>query len=233
MHEGLDVAQLDRRGAVRVPVRGVAVVYANGRKRRGTIENLSRTGALLRIAAASPGDDVDVELRVPGFVEGAAASGARLAGKAIRVETPQLGTDQCHRLAIEFALDRVDEGTRDLLDVAIASAITAALRRPVLVLDDLAWRRGALASRLADRGMTPLMPATPLEAIDMLGQLHAAVCLVSQFRAVDAASLHAMVADSFPWVKTATISDDVDATVLRAAVTWSETDAGRLARALV
>ncbi len=228
MHEGPDV--LDRRGAVRVPVRGVAVVYANGRKRRGTIENLSRTGALLRVAAAVEGDDIDVELRVPGFVEGAAASGARLAGKAIRVE-PSAG-DHGARVAVEFVLDHIDEGTRGLLDVAIASAITAAMRRPVIIIDDQGERRRALAARLAARGMTPLLPATPLEAIDMLGQLHAAVCLVSGFRTIDAASFQSMVTDSFPWVKTAAISDDVDATVLRAAVTWSETDAGRLARAL-
>jgi hypothetical protein len=41
-----------------------------------------------------------------------------------------------------------------------------------------------------------------------------------------------MVADSFPWVRTAAISDDVDETVVRAAVAWSETDAGQLACAL-
>jgi hypothetical protein len=223
-------ARLDRRGAVRVPVRGVAVVYAGGRKRRGTIENLSRTGALIRGAHATTGDELDVELRVPGFVAGAAGSGARLAARAIRVEAAT--DDRTSRIAVEFALDRVDEGTRDLLDVAIASAITAGLRRPVLVIDDRAERRRALVSRLADRGMTPLSPATPLEAIDMLGQLHVAVCLVSSFRSVDAASFDAMVADSFPWVRTAAISDDVDATVVRAAVAWSETDVGRLARAL-
>jgi hypothetical protein len=223
-------SRLDRRGAVRVPVRGVAVVYAGGRKRRGTIENLSRTGALIRGAPATLGDELDVELRVPGFVAGAAASGARLAARATRVEA---ATDhRGGRIAVEFALDRVDEGTRDLLDVAIASAITAALRRPVLVIDDRPERRRVLASRLADRGMTPLSPATPLEAIDMLGQLHVAVCLVSSFRSVDAASFDAMVADSFPWVRTAAITDDVDATVVRAAVAWSETDVGRLARAL-
>ena len=63
-------ARLDRRGAVRVPVRGVAVVYAGGRKRRGTIENLSRTGALIRVSGDDMDGDVDVELRVPGFVAG-------------------------------------------------------------------------------------------------------------------------------------------------------------------
>jgi hypothetical protein len=223
-------ARLDRRGAVRVPVRGVAVVYAGGRKRRGTIENLSRTGALIRVSGDDMDGDVDVELRVPGFVAGAAASGARFAARAIRVEA---ATDKRGgRLAVEFALDSVDAGTRGLLDVAIASAVNATLRRPVLVIDDRADRRRALASRLADRGMTPLSPATPLEAIDMLGHLHVAVCLVSSFRSVDAASFDAMVADSFPWVRTATITDDVDATVVRATVAWSETDVARLARAL-
>nr|HEX4317370.1 PilZ domain-containing protein [Kofleriaceae bacterium] len=218
----------DRRGAVRVPVRGVAVVHGGGLlgKRRGTIENLSRTGALIRVAAVGTavGDELDVELRVPGLVEGAACGGARVPGRARRVDRG--------RVAVEFALDRMDDGTRDVLDVAIASAITAALRRPVLVLDDQPDRRRALSVRLIDRGMTPLAPGTPLEAIDMLAQLHVAVCLVSPFQAIDAASFDAMVAESFPWVRTAAISDDLDATLARAAVAWSETDVGQLARAL-
>ena len=225
MHEA-DDHDGDRRGAVRVPVRGTAVVHGGGGRRRGTIENLSRTGALIRVApgSAAVGDELDVELRMAGFVEGAAHTGARVAARATRVDAS--------RVAVAFALDRIDDGTRDVFDVAIASAITAALRRPVLLLDDRPERRRALSARLADRGMTPLSPATPLEAIDMLAQLHVAVCLVSQFRTVDAASFDAMLADSFPWVRTAAIDDDVDATVVRAAIAWSETDVGQLARAL-
>ena len=46
------------------------------------------------------------------------------------------------------------------------------------------------------------------------------------------AELHALVSDSFPWVSTAEISDDVEATVDRALEAWSGTDVARLSAAI-
>ena len=93
-------------------------------------------------------------------------------------------------------------------------------------------RRAASSSstRLAARGMTPLAPRTPLEAIDLLTrtQLHVNVCLLAPSFGQTTAELRALVSDSFPWVSTAEISDDVEATVDRALEAWSGTDVARL-----
>jgi hypothetical protein len=46
------------------------------------------------------------------------------------------------------------------------------------------------------------------------------------------AELRALVSDSFPWVSTAEISDDIDATVDRALQAWARTDVARLSSAI-
>ena len=205
----------DRRGAVRVPVRGVAVLHggSNG-PIHGTIENLSVSGALISVAG-EPRGELEVELRLDGR--------AWVSGRAVRGDT--------RRVAIAFG--HADDRSRAVIDATIQAAITAALRRPVLVIDDRVDRRRDLSSRLVDRGMTPLAPRTPLEAIDLLArsQLHVAVALVAPFNDNAADELHDMLADSFPWVQAAPISDDLDDTVVRAAVAWARTDVARLARA--
>jgi hypothetical protein len=217
----------DRRGAVRVPVRGVAVLHGGAGPIHATIENLSRTGALVS-ASGAPYGELDVELRVGGH--------AWVSGRAVRtIDTRHSrsgGTGKRTRVALAF--DRSDDRSRAVIDAAIQAAITAAVRRPVLVIDDRDDRRRDLAARLADRGMTPLAPRTPLEAIDLLArsQLHVAVCLVAPFNDNAASELHDMLADSFPWVHAAPISDDLDDTVVRAAVAWSQTDVAHLATAL-
>jgi hypothetical protein len=82
--------------------------------------------------------------------------------------------------------------------------------------------------------MTPLAPRTPLEAIDLLARshLHINVCLLAAGFGHSADQLRALVAESFPWVTAADISDDVEATVDRAANAWSSTDFARLATAI-
>ena len=82
--------------------------------------------------------------------------------------------------------------------------------------------------------MTPLAPRTPLEAIDLLTrtQLHVNVCLLAPSFGQSTAELRALVSDSFPWVSTAEISDDVEDTVDRALEAWSGTDVARLSAAI-
>lgn len=198
----------ERRSALRVPVRGVAVLYTADGATIATIENLSQSGALV-VARDVPAETmVDVELKL-------GEETSRIRARAVRVEHA--------RVALAF-----DE-LQPALDAAIEHAVRAAHRRPVLVMDSQRVRRTALATRLAARGMTPLTPRTPLEAIDLLTRtrLHVNVAVLPA-----SSELHHVLADSFPWVSTANISDDIDVTVQRAVDAWIGTDGARLASAI-
>ncbi len=212
----------ERRRAMRVPVRGVAVFYAEEGAMHGRIENLSESGALVSVAGMPSEDGTfDVELKL-------GVDTGWVSARTVRVER----TARRFRIAVEF--DRLDEAVRAAIESAIASALRAAQRRPILVIDDRIARRHDLAARLAARGMTPLAPRTPLEAIDLLTrtQLHVDVCLVAPSFGHTTAELHALVSDSFPWVRAADITDDLEATVDRALEAWSGTDVARLSSAI-
>ena len=208
----------ERRSALRVPVRGVAVFYTEDGATHGTIENLSSSGALLTVRGVPATEqDLDLELKLgdeTGWVS----------AHTVRIErySPT-------RLRIAVTFDRVEDRVRAAIETAIEHAVRAAQRRPVLVVDHSRARRVELATKLAARGMTPLVPRTPLEAIDLLTRtsLHVAVAML------DATSeLHGVLAESFPWVSTAPISDDIEATVEAALDAWSTTDGARLASAI-
>ena len=208
----------ERRSALRVPVRGVAVFYTEDGATHGTIENLSSSGALLTVRGVPATEqDLDLELKLgdeTGWVS----------AHTVRIErySPT-------RLRIAVTFDRVEDRVRAAIETAIEHAVRAAQRRPVLVVDDKRARRVELATKLAARGMTPLVPRTPLEAIDLLTRtsVHVAVAML------DATSeLHGVIAESFPWVSTAPISDDIDATVEAALDAWSTSDGARLATAI-
>ena len=208
----------ERRRALRVPVRGVAVFYAEDGAMHGTIENLSSSGALVSVAGVPYDDNLDVELKLgdeTGWVS----------AKTVRIER------MARRWKIAVQFDRVDDNMRAAIDGAIDHALRAAQRRPIMVIDDRASRRVSLATRLAARGMTPLAPRTPLEAIDLLTrtQMHVNVCLLAPSFGHTVEQLRALVSDSFPWVTTAEISDDVEATIDRAVEAWSGTDVARIA----
>jgi hypothetical protein len=210
---------------MRVPVRGVAVFYAEDGAVHGRIENLSETGALVSLASRRGIDPevVDVELKLgvdTGWV------GAR----AVRVE-PARG--RAARWWVAIAFDRVDDAMRGAIDSAIACAFRAAHQRPILVLDDHGTRRRDLVARLRARGMTPLVTKTPLEAVDLLArsQLHVGVCLLAPSFGHSTAELGTLLADSFPWVSTSEITDDLEATVERALAVWAGTAVAQLASA--
>ena len=211
----------ERRRALRVPVRGVAVFYAEDGAMHGTIENLSSSGALVSVAGVPSDDALDVELKLGGDTGWVSA-------RTVRIER----TARRWRIAVQF--DRVDEQMRAAIEGAIDHALRAAQRRPILVIDDRPARRVNLATRLAARGMTPLAPRTPLEAIDLLTrtQLHVNVCLLAPSFGQSVEELRALVSDSFPWVATAEITEDVEATVDRALEAWSGTDVARIAAAI-
>ncbi len=135
---------------------------------------------------------------------------------------------------IAVAFERVEPRIRAAIDTAIDHALSAAKRRPILVIDDQAQRRSTLIDRLVTEGMTPLAPRTPLEAIDLLtrSQLHISVCLLAPGFGLASSDLATILSDSFPWVTTAQISDDLDDTTSRAVAAWAATPVARLGVAI-
>jgi hypothetical protein len=224
----------DRRRALRVPVRGFAVFYPAGRAEseplhfggeggalHGTIENLSSGGALVTVSGVPFDESLDVELKL-------GDDSGWVSAHTVRIER----TARLWRIAVQF--DRVGDNMRAAIEAAIDHVLRAAQRRPILVIDDRVPRRVTLATRLAARGMTPLAPRTPLEAIDLLTrtQLHVNVCLLAPSFGQTVDELRALVSDSFPWVTTAEISEDIEATVDAALEAWSGTDVARIASAI-
>lgn len=210
---------MDRRRAMRVPVRGVALLNS----RHATIENLSSSGALFITPLASTGaavlgdeDQLAIELKL-GLDSGV------LSARKVRVEL----ADRYARIAVEF--EQVDLALQRAIDAAIDAALAAGAKKPVLVVDDQSDRRRDLVAKLAARGMTPLAPTTPLEAIDLLTRpsLHVNVALL----APHSFDLRDVLSESFPWVTAEEITD-VDAAVDAAATAWSHSDVARLATAI-
>ena len=207
----------ERRRAMRVPVRGTAVLRGDAGPRHGTLENLSQSGALVHLASAPDSGQLELELRL---VDG----NGRVTARAVRVEESGHGA----RIAVVF--DRVDPAMSAAIDASILSALTAARRRPTLVIDDQHGRRSQLIAALSKQGMTPLAPSTPLEAIDLLTrpQLHVSVCLLAPGFGVPRTDLATMLSDSFPWVTTTEITDDLAGTMDRVIAAWSQTPVARI-----
>jgi hypothetical protein len=215
------VCLTERRRDLRVPVRGVAVLYASGGPLHGMIENLSQGGALISLTRRPGEQALDIEIRLE---EGGGWGVARI----VRVEP------YARQWRIAVAFDRTDEALRASIEAAIAAARGAARRRPILVIDENTDRKRDLIVRLSDRGMTPLAPKTPLEAIDLLtrSRLHVGVCLLAPGFGVPSTDLRAVLTDNFPWVSVAEITDDLDATTHHAIDTWYATPIARIADAV-
>jgi hypothetical protein len=207
---------------LRVPVRGIAVLYASGGPLHGMVENLSQTGALVSVASRPPEDHLDMEIRL-------AEGSGWVVAQIVRVEP------HARQWRIAVAFERVDDSLREAIEASIVAARAAAGRRPILVIDENSDRKRDLIARLANRGMTPLAPKTPLEAIDLLtrSQLHVGVCLLAPGFGVPSNDLRAVLTDSFPWVSVAEITDDLDATTHHAINTWYATPIARISEALV
>ncbi|HEX3761015.1 MAG TPA: PilZ domain-containing protein [Kofleriaceae bacterium] len=211
----------ERRRALRVPVRGFAVLYASTGPLHAMIENLSKGGAMVSVASRPPEEQFDIEFRI-------AEGSGWVVARVVRAEP----SGRQWRIAVEFA--RVDDSLKAAIEASIASARGAARRRPILVIDENTDRKNSLITRLSDRGMTPLAPKTPLEAIDLLtrSHLHVGVCLLAPGFGVPSHDLRAVLSDSFPWVSVAEITDDLDATTHQAIDTWNTTPIARIADAM-
>lgn len=211
----------ERRHAVRVPVRGVAVLHEDGGSLHGAMENLSQGGALLNAVGPPRDHNLELELRL-------ADGGGWVSGHTVRIERLHA------RFRIAVAFDRVDPAMQDAIEASIAAARFAAHRRPILLIDDRAERRASLIERLVHRGMTPLTPTTPLAAIDLLARshLHVDVCMLAPGFGVPSTDLAAILSENFPWVTTTEITDDLDATTGRAIDAWATTPVARIAGAI-
>ena len=211
----------ERRRALRVPVRGVAVLHAGDAPLHGMIENLSQSGLLVSVTSRPREPQLDVEIRLS---NGGGWGRARIA----RVEP------STRQWRIGVAFERIDDALHESIDTAIATARGAARRRPILVIDENSDRKRDLIARLANRGMTPLVPKTPLEAIDLLSrsQLHVGVCLLAPGFGIPSTDLRTVLTDSFPWVSVAEITDDLEATTHEALDTWNTTPIARVAEAV-
>ena len=210
----------DRRRALRVPVRGVAVVHAHAGPMHGVLSNLSHSGALVDVRAPLAAFfAADVELHL-------GARATTVAARTVRVEVKPQRTWQ-----IAVAFENINEATRSAIEATIAAALAAARRRPILVIDDHAARREALIELLRERGCTPLSPATPLDAIEMLTrpELHVDVCLLAKSAFRD---LGHVLEDSFPWVTEIEIIDDYETSAGLAIAAWEQTPVARLGNAI-
>lgn len=212
----------ERRRTPRAPAHGTAVLHGDHGVLYGKIENLSLGGVLVSVASAprwaidhDPGT-LDIELKFGGGSRSPAPLHARGSGE-IDLERPFAATGHpvriepaAGRVRIAVAFDRLFAGAEDEIEDEIEAALGAALSRPVLIIDDNEPRRRRIATEVGARGMTPLVPRTPLEAIDLLSRtrLHVAVCAVAErFADIPSHELHAFLAEGFPWVRTLTIDN--------------------------
>lgn len=213
--------RVERRLALRVPVRGAAVLHTGGTATQGTLENLSQGGALITFPTRPHDAQLDLEIRI-------AEGGGWVIARAVRVE-PTEGHGEGHvRVAVAF--ERVDQSLRTAIDLAVASAQGAKRSRPIMVIDENSDRKRALITRLSSEGMTPLAPRTPLEAVDMLNSspLHVGVCLVAPGFGVQSTDLREALNDSFPALALAEITDDLEETTHHAIDTWNTTPLARI-----
>lgn len=209
---------MNRRRSLRVPIRGTAVIHAQEGPLHGALENLSYGGALVNVhAPLAAFFAADLELRL-------ATHAGCVPARTVRVEV-----NPRRRWRIAVAFDRVETDMRDAIDHTITDALDAARRRPILILDDDDDRRAALIDLLVTRGMTPLAPRTPLDAIELLTrpELHVDVCLLASEN-----RLASVIEDSFPWVTSTPIDDDIETCAGIAIAAWGETPLARLGSAI-
>ncbi len=206
----------NRRRALRAPVHGTAILHEDHAVTSGMIENLSLFGvSVLADDEPTAGDTLDVELVIAG------RDPLVLLGHVVRVTARP--APRAARIAIDF--DRVPASAEDIIEDEIVAAYAAAQQRPVVILDATEARRAALAHAVRARGMTPLVPRTPLEVIDLLSrqQTHADVCLVGgNFGGHDRAALTRFLAETFPWVRIAAIRSDLGAAADEAGAQWRD-----------
>jgi hypothetical protein len=192
------------------------VVRGDRRAVGGFIENLSLGGALLRTAdLLGRKDALDIELRVPQCAH------LRVTGEAVRVERRENGP----RIAVRFT--DISPDAEDAIENEVLAALDAARARPVLLVDGDVARRTLVADSLRARGLTPIVPRTPLEVVDTLvGRRCVELCVLSQtFGGLRGAEVSHFITELFPWVRIMVVGDDPDLLAEDVDETWNEIQA--------
>jgi hypothetical protein len=210
----------NRRRALRAPARGLAVLHSTEGSLHAGIENLSCTG-LLATASASAGFDRRGADRF--FLDLRLADRPRIAvrGKTIRVETRDV------RVKIAVAFCDLERDAALAIEDAVSRAMEASQVQTLLVIDSDVERRARTAEALSASGIMPIVPRTPLEAIDLLSRarLHIGLCTIGkQFAEIPAIEIRQFLAEGFPWVRVLDAADEPAATVARAVAALAETD---------
>lgn len=197
-------------------------MHAHAGPMHGVLSNLSHSGALVDVRAPLAAFfAADVELRL-------GERTTTVAARTVRVEVkPQ------RKWQIAVAFENINAATHSAIEASIDEAFAAARRRPILVIDDHEARRQALVELLRDRGYTPLSPATPLDAIELLTrpELHVDICLLAK-AAFHGSDLGHVLEDSFPWVTPIEIIDDYETSAGLAIAAWEQTPVARLGSAI-
>lgn len=157
------------RRAARVGARGRVVIRGGGCG-LGRIVDLSTTG--VRVRPTGPrgsyrlGERVDLELRL----DGASGGWWTLSGHIVRVDAEG-------GVAVEF--DVVSTDFEDRVHSELLAARAAEDEQGVLLVDSIAARRGAAAVAFRAGGHHVREAATPLDAIDQLGESAYRPCFIS------------------------------------------------------
>lgn len=217
---GVPITGMDRRRTLRAPVHGRAVVRGEGATVHGTIDNLSLGGVRIALRAPVAADDaLALELHLPRRT-------LAVRGRGVRVDRDATGA----HLAARF--EALGGDAEDAVADAVEHAYAASRRRAVLVVD-APERQGAIAQALRARRMCPLVPRTPLEAIDLLARVdeQVGVCLLGP-RFADACGdeLELAIVEAFPWVRVLRMGPDAVAIVEDAASTWDQLERSWQAR---
>jgi hypothetical protein len=148
----------DRRKDARVHARGRVAVDGHG---RGKIIDVSTGGVRFRVAGPlvrfDLGDQVDLELRF----DGAEGGWWRLAGRVVRNAGAGV-------VVVAFAATPTD--FEDWMHAELLAELESEDERHVMLVDPIAARRGQVAATLRESGRTVAEAATPLDAIDRLGE---------------------------------------------------------------
>jgi hypothetical protein len=153
-------AKHDRRRAARASARGRIVILGDGHG-RGKIVDLSSTGIRLRLSGPLGlyrlDDRVDLELRF----DGARGGWWKMSGRIVRI-------DRRGEIAVSF--DDVPTDFEDWVQAELLAVLEAQGEHGVLLVDPVAVRRREVAVALRASGRRVREAATPLEAIDQLGE---------------------------------------------------------------
>jgi len=152
----------DRRRSVRVCVRGRVVMHGDGYG-CGEIRDVSMAAIRFRFAdpTARFGIDDTVELNVR--FDGAAGEWSGMSGRVARVDAPEIVV-VFHDLPADF---------EDRIQGQLLAMLESEHVMHVLLVDPVSQRRSLVAASLRAAGRRVSEAATPLDAIDQLGESRA------------------------------------------------------------